>query len=64
VIKLPFYRQWWDFEKTQNIWSGEFVGALEKARDTTNVVPWDVSALHGNDASTPAVIAPGGTPKS
>lgn len=53
VIKLPFYRQWWAFEKTQNIWSGEFVAVIEKARDTTHVVPWDVSALHGVDALPP-----------
>ena len=52
-IKLPFYRQWWEFEKTQNIWSGEFVAVIEKARDTTHVVPWDVSALHGVDAPHP-----------
>ena len=62
-IKLPFYGQWWDFEKTQNIWTAEFVAAIETARDTTNVVPWDVSALRGDGASAPAVIAPGGTPK-
>ncbi len=52
VIKLPFYRQWWEFEKTQNIWSGEFVAVIEAARDTTNVVPWDVSALQSDGAST------------
>lgn len=63
-IKLPFWREWWEFEKTQNIWTAEFVAAIETARDTTNVVPWDVSALHGNGASAPRVIAPGGTPKS
>lgn len=49
-IKLPFYRQWWEFEKTQGVWSGEFVAVIEKARDTSLVVPWDVSALHGVDA--------------
>jgi hypothetical protein len=54
-IKLPFYREWWEFEKTQNIWSGEFVAAIETARDTTNVVPWDASALHGVDAPHPDV---------
>jgi hypothetical protein len=59
VIKLPFYRQWWEFEKTQNIWSGEFVAVIEKARDTTHVVPWDVSALHGVDA-----LRAGTTPQS
>jgi hypothetical protein len=53
VIKLPFYRSWWEFEKTQNIWTGEFVAVIEKARDTTNVVPWDVSALHGANALPP-----------
>jgi hypothetical protein len=51
-IKLPFYRQWWDSEKTQSIYSGEFVAAIETARDTTNVVPWDVSALQSDGAST------------
>jgi hypothetical protein len=64
VIKLPFYRQWWEFEKTQNIWSGEFVAVIEKARDTTHVVPWDVSALHGVDALPPHANPQGEAPKS
>ncbi len=52
VIKLPFYRQWWDFEKTQNIWSGEFVAVIEAARDASTVVPWDTAAFHNDGAST------------
>ncbi|GEM_PF-504404 len=64
VIKLPFYKHWWDFEKTQNIWSAEFVAVIEAARDTTNVVPWDVSALHGNLASAPEARPQTGAPKS
>ena len=53
VIKLPFYQHWWEFEKTQHIWTGEFVAVIETARDTTNVVPWDVSAQHGYAGPTP-----------
>ena len=64
VIKLPFYRHWWAFEKTQNIWSAEFVAVIETARDTTNVVPWDVSALHGNLASAPEANPQNGASKS
>jgi hypothetical protein len=41
AVKLPFYRQWWAFEKTQNIWSAEFIAVIETARDATKVVPWD-----------------------
>ena len=61
VIKLPFYRQWWDFEKTQNIWSGEFVAIVETACDTTGVVPWDASAYR-NDGAEAKLQS--GTPKS
>jgi hypothetical protein len=64
VIKLPFYRQWWEFEKTQNIWSAEFVATIEMARDTTNVVPWDVSALHSSGATAPETNPQGGAPTS
>lgn len=64
VIKLPFYRQWWAFEKMQNIWSGEFVAVIEKARDTTVVVPWDLGTLHGNGASAPEAKPQSESPKS
>lgn len=50
-IKLPFWRQWWEYEKAQSLWSAEFVAVIEKARDATHVVPWDMSALHGATAS-------------
>ncbi len=52
VVKLPFYRQWWEFEKTQNIWSGEFVAVIETARDTSTVMPWDAAAFQKDGAST------------
>ena len=39
LIKLPFFQQWWEFDKSQNIWTDEFVAAIETARDTTTVVP-------------------------
>jgi len=45
AVKLPFYRQWWAFEKTQNIWSAEFIAVVETARDATSVVPWDSSGF-------------------
>ncbi len=63
VIKLPFYRQWWEFEKTQNIWSGEFVATIEMARETTNVVPWDVSALQSSSATAPETNPQSRAPK-
>ena len=40
LIKLPFFQHWWQFEKSQNIWTDEFVAAIETARDTTAVIPW------------------------
>jgi len=52
AVKLPFYRQWWAFEKTQNIWSAEFIAVIETARDATSVVPWDSAAFPRDVAST------------
>ena len=40
LIKLSFFQQWWEFDKAQNIWTDEFIAAVEAARDTTDVVPW------------------------
>lgn len=48
AIKSPFFRQWWEFEKSQSIWSSEFVNVIEAARDGSAVVPWDPSTLRGN----------------
>lgn len=64
TIKLPFYRQWWDFEKTQSIWSSEFVTVIESARDANTVVPWDVAAFHNDGASAPDAKPQSGALKS
>ena len=47
LIKLPFFRQWWLFDKAQNIWTDEFIAAIEAARDASTVVPWDMSSEKG-----------------
>ena len=59
TIKVPFYRQWWEFEKTQRIWSKEFVAVIEAARDATKVVPWEDATFH-----VAGTLAPGATPQS
>ena len=51
TVKVPFYRQWWEFEKTQSIWSREFVAVIEAARDATTVVPWGDETFHVANAS-------------
>lgn len=40
AIKIPFWAQWWEYEKTQKVWSPEFIAAIEKARDATTFEPW------------------------
>lgn len=39
LIKLPFFQEWWAFEKTQKVWSHEFVTVIETAIDSSSVVP-------------------------
>lgn len=40
-IKVPVHRQWWEFEKSQSIWSGEFVAAIESACDAAPTIALD-----------------------
>ena len=48
AIKSPFFRQWWEFEKSQTIYSGEFINVIEAAREGSAVVPWDPSMRPGH----------------
>jgi hypothetical protein len=45
----------WEFEKSQSIRSGEFVAAIESARDATTIIAWDdrIGAGGFGDAPTP-----------
>ena len=64
AIKPPFFRQWWELEKSQSIYSGEFINVIEAARDGSAVVPWDPSALRGHDGLNGEASPQGGAPKS
>ena len=64
AIKAPVLRQWWAFEKTQSTWSDEFVSAIETARDTTTIAPFDPTLLHGAGAPRQADRPQGEAPKS
>ncbi len=47
LIKLPFFQRWWAFDKSQNIWTDEFIAAIEDARDASAVVPWLIDPAGG-----------------
>jgi len=44
AIKSPFVRHWWELEKSQSIYSGEFISVIEAARDGSTVLPWHPAA--------------------
>ena len=62
LIKLPFFHHWWLFEKVQNVWTDEFIAAIEAARDASTVVPWDMASEKG--ASQPPAQPPSAVPPS
>jgi len=64
AIKSPFFRQWWEFEKTQSIWSPEFVNVIEAARDGSAVLPWGSSVLPGRASLNSEANPQGGATKS
>lgn len=39
VIRLPFYKELWEREKLEKIWSDRFIAALEAARDDSETLP-------------------------
>ena len=53
-IQLPFFQQWWEFDKAQNLWTDEFIAAIEAARDASTVVPWHNLATAAPDEQQPA----------
>ncbi|UVO52583.1 hypothetical protein [Sphingomonas sp. SUN039] len=59
LINLPFFSQWWAFEKAQHVWTDEFIAAIEAARDTSMIVPWHSSVHAGRDAPPSPAQAPG-----
>ena len=62
LIKFPFYQQWWRFDRAQNLWTDEFIAAIEAARDTSNVVPWGAQGEEEPDAQQPAAEPSGKAP--
>ena len=64
AIKPPFFRQWWEFEKSQSIYSGEFINVIEAARNGSAVTPWDPSMRPGHAGLTGEEKPRGGAPKS
>lgn len=62
LIKLPFFRQWWEFDKAQNMWTDEFIAAIEAARDNSTIVPWhSTSNAAGDTRASPAQPPSGGS---
>jgi hypothetical protein len=64
AIKPPFFRHWWELEKSQSIYSGEFVSVIEAARDGSAVLPWHPTALHGHGGLNGEANPQGGATKS
>jgi hypothetical protein len=64
AIKSPFFQRWWESEKSQSIYSAEFINVIEAARDGSAVVPWDPSALRGHDGLHDEANPQAGAPKS
>lgn len=64
AIKSPFVRHWWELEKSQSIYSGEFVSVIEAACAGSTVLPWHPSANHGQGGLNGEETAQGGATKS
>jgi hypothetical protein len=64
AIKGPFFGHWWELEKSENIYSGEFINVIEAARDGSAVLPWHPSAVHGHAGLNGEANPQGGAPKS